>query len=88
MSGFIIGEMTGLTNTQLLQYTDASRIFLRVQALNQSIRNKRIAGNKTLSYYIFADYAEKNAYRIGQFILTQNDPTGAEAGLYNDVEEI
>ena len=80
--------MTGLTNTQLLQYSDASRIFLRVQAFNQDIRNKRIAGNTKLSYYIFTDYAEKNAYRIGQFILTQNDPTNAATGLYNDVEEI
>ena len=88
MSGFIIGEMTGLTNTQLLQYSDASRVFLRIQALNLDIRNKRIAGNNTLSYYIFADYAEKNAYRIGQFILTQNDPIGAAGGLYNDIDEI
>ena len=88
MSCFIIGEMTGLTNTQLLQYTDASRVFLRIKAFNQDIRTKRIAGNKTLSYYIFAGYAEKNAYRIGQFILTQNDPAGAALGLYNDVDEI
>jgi hypothetical protein len=88
MSCFIIGEMTGLTNTQLLQYSDASRVFLRVKAFNQNIRSKRIAGNKTLSYYIFADYAEKNAYRIGQFTLTQNDPNGAAGGLYNDVDEI
>ena len=88
MSCFIIGEMTGLTNTQLLQFSDASRVFLRVQAFNQIIRSKRIAGNKTLSYYIFANYAEKNAYRIGQFTLTQNDPTGAAAGLYNNVDEI
>jgi hypothetical protein len=88
MSCFIIGEMTGLTNTQLLQFSDASRVFLRVQAFNQNIRSKRIAGNKTLSYYIFANYAEKNAYRIGQFTLTQNDPISAAGGLYNDVEEI
>ena len=80
--------MTGLTNTQLLQYSDASRVFLRIKAFNQDIRTKRIAGNKTLSYYIFTDHAEKNAYRMGQFILTQNDPTNAALGLYNEVEQI
>jgi len=88
MSDLIMGQMTGLTNTQLLQYSGAGRVFLRIQAFNKDIRNKRIAGNKTLSYYMFADYAEKSAYRIGQFVLTQNDPVGASAGLYDDVDEI
>jgi hypothetical protein len=88
MTDLMFGEMTGLTNSQYLIYTDAARIFFRIQAYNQNIRTKRIAGNITLSYYIFADNTERILYRQGQFILSQNDPTGAAAGLYNDVAQI
>lgn len=88
MSCFIVGSMTGLTNSQRIEYGIATSIFLRVQAFNQDIRTRRIAGNKTLSYYIFVDNTEMTKYRQGQFILTQNDPAGVLAGLYNDVVQI
>ena len=86
MSCFKTGEMTGLANSQYLIYNDAARIFLRVQAFNQSVRTRRIAGNRTLSYYVFADNTEKTLYRQGQFILSENDPTNT--ALYQDVEQI
>ena len=86
MTELMFGEMTGLTNSQYLIYTDAARIFFRVQAFNQNVRNKRIAGNKTLSYYVFADNTERVLYRQGQFILSQNDPTNT--ALYQDVVQI
>lgn len=86
MTDLMFGEMTGLTNSQYLIYTDAARIFFRVQAFNQNVRNKRIAGNKTLSYYVFADNTERVLYRQGQFILSQNDPTNT--ALYQDVVQI
>uniref|UniRef100_A0A6C0ANP4 Uncharacterized protein n=1 Tax=viral metagenome TaxID=1070528 RepID=A0A6C0ANP4_9ZZZZ len=88
MSDLIIGQMTGLTNSQFLQYSDAARIFLRVQAFNQAIRIKRIAGNKTISYYTFVDNTERTLYKQGQFILSQNDPISAAGGLYDDIAEI
>lgn len=88
MSCLIIGEMTALTNSQLLQYSNATRIFLQVQAFNQDIRTRRIAGNNTLSYYVFVNNTERALYTQGQFILSQNNPTGAAAGLYNDVVQI
>lgn len=86
MSDLMFGEMTGLTNSQYLIYTDAARIFFRVQAFNQNVRNKRLAGNTTLSYYIFKSNTERTSYRQGQFILAENDPTNA--ALYRDVEQI
>jgi hypothetical protein len=86
MTDLMFGEMTGLTNSQYLIYSDAARIFLRVQAYNTDIRTRRIAGNKTLSYYIFADNTERIMYRKGQFILSQNDPTNTS--LYQDVVQI
>lgn len=82
----MFGEMTGLTNSQYLIYTDAARIFFRVQAFNQNVRAKRLAGNKAISYYIFANNTERVLYRQGQFILSQNDPTNT--ALYQDVEQI
>lgn len=78
--------MTGLTNSQYLIYSDAVRIFFRVQAFNQNIRNKRIAGNKELSYYIFANNTERTLYRQGQFILAENDPINVAS--YADVVQI
>jgi hypothetical protein len=86
MSDLMFGEMTGLTNSQYLIYSDAARIFFRVQAFNQNIRTRRIAGNKTLSYYVFTDNTERILYRQGQFILSQNDPTNT--ALYQDVVQI
>jgi hypothetical protein len=88
MSCFIVGSMNGLTNKQLIEYGMASSIFKRVQAYNENIRTRRIAGNNTLSYYIFANNTEMTMYRQGQFLLTQNDPVGAAAGFYNDVVQI
>ncbi len=82
----MLGEMTGLTNSQYLIYSDAVRIFFRVQAFNQNIRNKRLAGNTTLSYYIFASNTERTLYRQGQFLLGENDP--ANVALYADVVQI
>lgn len=84
-TSFNPGLMTGLTNSQVLIYSNAVNTFLRIQAFNQDIRTRRLAGNKTLSYYIFKE-GEETSYRQGQFILTQNNPNSF--ANFQDVEKI
>ena len=71
---FPIGNMIGLSNSQRLYYSMSVAIFMRVRAFNQDVKNKRGAGNKSVTYYVFADNTEKTMYRDGQNILIQNDP--------------
>lgn len=86
MSCLILGDMKALTPSQRLQYAQASSIFTRVQAYNNNIRGKRLAGNTQVSYYVFADNTEKTMFKLGQYLFTQNDPTNA--ALYASVKEI
>jgi len=83
-----MGSMKALTYSQRAQYSQGASDFYRIQTYNNSIRSKRISGNKYVSYYTFVNSAEQNSYRLGQFVLTQNDPVGASYGYYNDVVEI
>jgi hypothetical protein len=78
--------MKALTPSQRLHYAQAASTFKRVQAFNVIVRGKRLSGNKEVSYYIFADNTERTLFRLGQIILTQNDPTNAN--LYLTVEQI
>ena len=86
MSCLILGDMKALTPSQKLHYAQATSIFKRVQAYNATVRGKRLAGNKDVSYYIFTDNTERTLFRLGQIILTQNDPTNAN--IYLTVEQI
>jgi hypothetical protein len=85
MPCFIGGQMKGLTYTQMNKYSLAQNTFFRVENYNTNIRNKRIAGDKTASYYTFKE-GEQALYRQGQFLLTQNDPTNAR--LYQSVVKV
>lgn len=85
MPCFIGGQMKGLSYAQLTKYSLAQNTFFRVEAYNTIIRNKRVAGDKTASYYEFKD-GEHILYRQGQFLLTQNDPTNAN--LYQSIAKV
>ena len=85
MSCLILGSMNGLTQSQKLQYTQAASTFIRVRNFNTTVKTNREAGNKSLSYYVFTNNTEKALYILGQFVLSQNNPTGARNGEYNDV---
>jgi hypothetical protein len=78
--------MKALTPSQRLHYAQATSIFTRVQAFNNAVRGQRLAGNTQISYYVFVDNTEKTMFTLGQFILTQNDPSNA--ALYATVRQI
>lgn len=67
------------------KYALAQNTFFRIQAYDANIRNKRIAGDKTASYYTFKE-GEQMLYRQGQFLLAQNDPTNVN--LYQPVVKL
>jgi len=85
MPCFIGGQMKALTYRQLIQYALAQNTFLRINTYNVAIRDKRIGGDKTASYYVFKE-GEEMLYKQGQFLLTQNDPINA--GLYASVVKV
>ena len=85
MSCFPLGSMTGLTYAQLLKYSNAVNTFKKVEAYNARIANLRVSGDTTQSYYEFQNADEKTAYKLGQFLLVQNDPTYAN---YQPVQKI
>ena len=74
---FPLGKMQGLTYAQLLKYSDAVSIFKRVEAYNANVAALRRAGNVSQSYYDFVNTDEQAQYRLGQFLLFQNDPAYA-----------
>ena len=78
--------MKGLTFKQYRQYKDAVNTFFKVQAYNTNIRNLRLQGVTTVSYYTFADTTEQKQYTLGRMLLIQNDPTNASS--YVPVEKI
>jgi hypothetical protein len=69
--------MQGLTYAQLLKYSDAVSIFKRVEEYNANVAALRRAGNVSQSYYDFVNTDEQAQYRLGQFLLFQNDPAYA-----------
>jgi hypothetical protein len=85
MPCFIGGQMKALTYKQMLQYSLAQNTFVRINNYNAAIRDKRVAGDKTASYYVFKE-GEQMLYRQGQFLLNQNDPLNF--GLYIPVVKV
>lgn len=80
----VFGDMKAMTNAQRLKYSEAQTTFFRIQDYNRYVRRLRIAGNKTLAYYVFKE-GEQGLYTLGQRLLFQNDPAGAAIGKYNSI---
>ena len=85
MSCFPLGLMNGLTYAQLLKYSNAVNIFKKVEAYNARVASLRLAGDTTQSYYEFQNAEEQTKYKLGLFLLVQNDPTYAN---YQPVQKI
>ena len=80
----VFGDMKAMTNSQRIHYKNAQMTFFRIHDYNRYIRGQRIAGNKTLTYYVFKE-GEQGLYSLGQRLLYQNDPAGAAQGKYNSI---
>ena len=80
----VFGDMKALTNSQRIHYINAQSTFFRIQDYNRYVRGQRIAGNKTLAYYVFKE-GEQGLYTLGQRLLYQNDTVGATQGRYNSI---
>ena len=76
--------MKAMTNSQRIHYANAQTTFFRIHDYNRYVRRLRIAGNKTLAYYVFKE-GEQALYTLGQRLLFQNDPAGAALGNYNSI---
>lgn len=77
--------MKGLTTSQFRKYSNAVFIFKRVEAYNQIIADLRTAGDTSKSYYRFQNTDEEAQYKLGLFLLFQNDPAYAN---YKPVQKI
>lgn len=85
MSCFPLGVMNGLTYSQVLKYSNAVKTFRRVEAYNANVASLRSAGDTTQLYYEFQNTDEQTQYKLGLFLLVQNDPTYAN---YQPVQKI
>lgn len=82
----VVGQMKGLSYMQYLEYQMAVSTFLRIQAFNTSIKTQRLAGNTSVSYYVFQSQVEELQFKQGRILLLQNDPTNAST--YTPVEKV
>ena len=76
MACFTLGTMKGLTYMQLLTYSNATNIYQRVESYNSNVSTLRASGDTSKTYYTFNSSEEESKYKLGRFLLIQNDPTG------------
>jgi hypothetical protein len=85
---FPLGKMKALTYSQAQEYSQAASLFTRVQAYNSAVAALRAQGYKDATYYKFPTDKQHTQFILGQQLFVQNDPIGAEAGLYDTVKQI
>lgn len=74
MIPFTIGSLKGLTYSQLQIYKKAVATYNMVEEYNSNISTMHGNRNKHFNYYEFKTYHEKEAYKVGLYFLTQNNP--------------
>ena len=75
MNSLSLGKMKGLTFTQYNDYKQAIGTYNRVETFNSNVSTMRGNGQTSMIYYEFVSYQEQSDYKIGLYILTQNNPT-------------
>jgi hypothetical protein len=74
MSCFTLGTMKGLTFMQYSEYKSAVATYLKVEAYNSNVSTMRGNGDLSLTYYDFVSCLEQTKYKLGLYVLTQNNP--------------
>lgn len=66
--------MSGLTNVQFIQYSNAWNTFNRIQKYDSNVSTSIHNGASGLQYYTFSNYTEKNLFNQGQALHFQIYP--------------
>lgn len=75
MIPFTLGTLKGVNYSQLQIYKEAVATYNTVEAFNSNISTLRGNGDKSLNYYEFKTYDEKESYLTGLYFLTENNPS-------------
>jgi hypothetical protein len=75
MIPFTLGKLKGINYTQLRDYKEAVATYNIVEAFNSNVSTLRGNGNKSIEYYEFKTYDEKESYLTGLYFLTENNPS-------------
>ncbi|NBO71812.1 MAG: hypothetical protein EBU66_14295 [Bacteroidetes bacterium] len=79
MSGPFVGtfDLSGflaVPSSLKLMYQDDWNTYNRIQLFNSNVSTIRSGGDKTVTYYSYATYTEKNSFTSGQFLHQQRYP--------------
>lgn len=78
-SGFL-----ALSDSERRKYQSYWDTFNRIQAFNTTVSTLRNAGDRTKTYYIYASYAEREAFTNGQMLHTRQYPSSSWATVPQD----
>jgi hypothetical protein len=72
---FSLNGILTIQQSQLSVYKQAWANFDRIQLYNSNISSLRSTGTaKDSNYYVYISYAERDSFRIGQFLHQQQYP--------------
>lgn len=74
MPCFTLGTMKGLTFMQYSEYKTAVETYTKVESYNSNVSTLRGNGATPVTYYDFVTCLEQTKYKLGLYLLTQNNP--------------
>jgi hypothetical protein len=69
LSGFL-----AVPSSLKLSYQDDWNTYNRIQIFNSNVSTIRGGGDKTVTYYSFSNYTEKNSFTTGQYLHQERYP--------------